>query len=474
MFRRLVREESGMTMGLVVIMVVLIGVMGAGLLTFVTTDLSAVVEQNQGQKALEKADAGIRAARMEILAKPDENLYKGGESASTKPWYDSSPNTLDGAAFTGKSLTMESSNDVQVTINYENSSKTYVVTSTGTAGQAKRRVEAILKAGAGGWSGIQNYYTDGDIRIDTNTEINSISFFTSKNVWLNNPSFSWLNYGSTPASTTRINMNTNNTKDVFGDWNRAPNTNPRRTLLGAPIDTTGFGAEGRICRVLPCTSSSGTSVADNVYAYDTLTAKKFVPLSPGSGTGRITYPFDQSKIAPSVDALQIFQEEAARQGKSYDISVAGSSLPAWSSIYASSDSKRVVYVTGSATNPSAPVVMNAISGETQGVLIGKCIDLTMAPGTAFKGIIMLLKDSTCPLKGRYISDGSDLQGYVYAQGDATGFGPTTGPPTLRNVDQGIHIKAGSKISALPAGFQLNSVIANANSPRLVSWRERYQ
>ena len=57
--RRFVNNESGMTMALAVIMIVLIGVMGAGLLTFVMRDLNTVIEQNRGQRAFEVADAGI-------------------------------------------------------------------------------------------------------------------------------------------------------------------------------------------------------------------------------------------------------------------------------------------------------------------------------------------------------------------------------------------------------------------------------
>ena len=42
-FRRLAKDESGMTMVLAIMTMVLVGVMGAGLLTFVVTDLGAVV-----------------------------------------------------------------------------------------------------------------------------------------------------------------------------------------------------------------------------------------------------------------------------------------------------------------------------------------------------------------------------------------------------------------------------------------------
>ncbi len=67
MLGRFARDESGITMGLVVIMIVLIGVMGAGLLTFVQRDLESVVEVNQGQKAFELADAGVQAGKRQLL-----------------------------------------------------------------------------------------------------------------------------------------------------------------------------------------------------------------------------------------------------------------------------------------------------------------------------------------------------------------------------------------------------------------------
>jgi hypothetical protein len=79
MVRRLIRDESGMTMALVVMMIVLIGVMGAGLLVFVRNDLNAVIEVNQGQKALEAADAGIAAARRHLLVDSLPERYTDGD-----------------------------------------------------------------------------------------------------------------------------------------------------------------------------------------------------------------------------------------------------------------------------------------------------------------------------------------------------------------------------------------------------------
>ena len=57
-----------MTMALAIMMIVLIGVMGAGLLTFVSRDLNTVIEENRGQRAFEVADAGIEAAKRQLAS----------------------------------------------------------------------------------------------------------------------------------------------------------------------------------------------------------------------------------------------------------------------------------------------------------------------------------------------------------------------------------------------------------------------
>src|SRR5215217_504842 len=66
--RRFVDDESGMTLALAIIMIVLIGVMGAGLLTFVNRDLGTMVEENRGQQAFEMADAGVYAAKRQLTS----------------------------------------------------------------------------------------------------------------------------------------------------------------------------------------------------------------------------------------------------------------------------------------------------------------------------------------------------------------------------------------------------------------------
>src|SRR5215217_4939392 len=73
--RRLVKDEAGMTMALAIMMIVLLGVMGAGLLTFASSDVNTVVEENRGQRAFELADAGIGAAKRQLASSVDRTAY---------------------------------------------------------------------------------------------------------------------------------------------------------------------------------------------------------------------------------------------------------------------------------------------------------------------------------------------------------------------------------------------------------------
>lgn len=103
------RDEAGMTMGLVVITIVLIGVMGAGLLTFVSRDLESVVESNRGQRAQELADAGVDVAKRHLaVGDAVPSSYDGTNTADNSAWYDDS---------TPKVLTIEGE-QVRVGIRY--------------------------------------------------------------------------------------------------------------------------------------------------------------------------------------------------------------------------------------------------------------------------------------------------------------------------------------------------------------------
>ena len=120
MIRHLPREERGMALGLAIIVVVLIGVMAAGLLTFVATDLKAVVEVNRGEQAFELAEAGIEVAKAHLAN-------------------DSSP-----ADWTSGELHMEGMGENSVSVTVEHDDGIFEAVSTGQYGETKRRIEATF------------------------------------------------------------------------------------------------------------------------------------------------------------------------------------------------------------------------------------------------------------------------------------------------------------------------------------------
>jgi type II secretory pathway component PulK len=79
MIGQLLREERGMALGLAIIVVVTVGVMGAGFLTFVATDLQAVVEVNGGEQAFELAEAGIEVAKAHLADDSSPADWSSGE-----------------------------------------------------------------------------------------------------------------------------------------------------------------------------------------------------------------------------------------------------------------------------------------------------------------------------------------------------------------------------------------------------------
>jgi type II secretory pathway component PulK len=79
MIGHFLREERGMALGLAIIVVVIVGVMGAGFLTFVATDLQAVVEVNRGEQAFELAEAGIEVAKAHLADDSSPADWSSGE-----------------------------------------------------------------------------------------------------------------------------------------------------------------------------------------------------------------------------------------------------------------------------------------------------------------------------------------------------------------------------------------------------------
>ena len=168
MFGKFIRDESGVALGLAVVMIVLIGVMGAGLLVFVRNDLEAVVEVNQGQKALDTADAGVQAAEAQLRINANRQRYNGNDAdTEDSEWsFSKSGKSVTLAENTAtakiKHLLPVPNNQPDLTRNedyapevlpcddpeeceYPNGGSYFKVVSVGTAGNAKRAVEAIYQ-----------------------------------------------------------------------------------------------------------------------------------------------------------------------------------------------------------------------------------------------------------------------------------------------------------------------------------------
>jgi len=153
-------SESGIALPLAVIMVVLIGVMGAGLLTFVMADLDSVVAVNKGQRAFEMADAGVAAAKRQLVADCGANLdcanhYNG--AGGDVQWSKSVPNTTySGSSDFGvflKELDGDAATADRVNVTIESvttPANSFEVVSTGQYEDAKRRIEAIMTKSDGG------------------------------------------------------------------------------------------------------------------------------------------------------------------------------------------------------------------------------------------------------------------------------------------------------------------------------------
>ena len=122
MIPRLLPEQRGMALGLAIIVVVIVGVMGAGLMTIVATDLEALVAVNRGEQAFELAEAGIEVAKAHLANDPSPSAWSSGE--------------LHMAGMGEGSVT--------VTVEYDDESRTFEAISTGEYRETSRKIEVIF------------------------------------------------------------------------------------------------------------------------------------------------------------------------------------------------------------------------------------------------------------------------------------------------------------------------------------------
>ncbi len=256
MLRRLIREQVGMTMGLAVIMIVLIGVMGAGLLTLVRSDLHAVIEVNRGQRAIEMADAGVQAARRELLETSFPESYDGRDPADPlKPesewsWASVPAACGDLPSGSGKCITIDEG-EVRVAIkylpppiesprdpnhapetlpagasDYPDGRDYFRVESDGVFDGARRKVQAVLVTEDLGLPAA--YFATRDIVIEDGARINNLSLFAAGNV-------------------SGVALDTFTGTDLaYGDWRNEHNATARLGTSTLAATSAGVAAEGSV------------------------------------------------------------------------------------------------------------------------------------------------------------------------------------------------------------------------------------
>jgi len=172
------REESGVALGLAVIVVLLLGVLAAGLLAVVRADLEGAVQTNRGQRAFNLADAGAQAAAARLRADPVPEHYDA-DPAENSTW----AYVPAGGGAPGEEISL-GEGSATVTIRYLIPARTaeqqtdgghapekvpaglpdypdgdfFLVVSEGSSGGTRRKVEEILRVdGSGDPGGVSRW-----------------------------------------------------------------------------------------------------------------------------------------------------------------------------------------------------------------------------------------------------------------------------------------------------------------------------
>lgn len=341
--RRLLRDESGVAMGLAVILVVIIGVMGAGLLVFVHNDLEAVVEVNQGQRAFEMADAGVQAAEQQLDEdrsaesydddNTDESNWSHGNDNNADQCKDLGPDGDPNGVCLTNLYGADADDAVNVQIKYcEDESEEgcegegdFKVVSTGKYGDARRRVEAEFKK-TGGGSGEEGelpqmvyaakgtstdkfslegmgMYSEGSIEIKNYLALRDASMFSG---------------GDIIAQFQNDNTYDISGTDPYGDWADGTYNETARSTTASGMGAVGDIEDKNNSDVKP--EGWGTQFFDSDTGEFSGSDPQADFVEDPGGTqseDEITFPFDGR---PDIDSLSDTLEEAAKnQEKQYTV-----------------------------------------------------------------------------------------------------------------------------------------------------------
>ena len=471
--RKRLRDESGIALPLAIMVMVIIGVMGAGLLVFVRNDLEAVAEVNRGQKAFEIAEAGVQSAKRQLRS--DKLRAHYDVDTTTDPDHiATSCNVTDESAappIIGEAWSLEGEGDVEgitrtfgggrftVTIRWLSPNPTapsqcvapqtgtlpegvdyFEVVSTGAYGDAKRQVKAIYDTYD---IGVPKAYfsareTIASIQIGGNACIKNVSLFTLGSVTRGGQGGCDLPGGG--------KSHIQGTDIAYGNW-----LNPPFNTTQRPVDDAGFGAVGTV----------QNKVAGRDFDRDQTTTPSFIKKDPPDGSQtstQISFPFDYRKQQgqQDVDNINFWREEAMRQeaetGQNHYQELSGSNpgLTQWPS---SSSPTTVVFVrltnAGTTLNWDVPGQCSD-NPPKRGILVVENGNFTTQPGKArFEGAVII--------RGGQLTDGDFVStGNVCLDGFA-------------NAEDEIKINGNVNTGATPDV---------TNSPgfygvRLWSWRECY-
>ncbi len=446
MFERLVKDQSGVAMGLAVITIVLIGVMGAGLLVFVRSNLEAVIEVNQGQKAFEIAEAGVQAAKTQQLSDVVRQHYDRDHTNDCAPGRrldeDWSPTTVGYANSdcTGGTITKApgvtknfAKGRFTVTIecfdqlndpatdpcagitqgapeSIEASKRAFFkITSTGyypaNGSGAKRRVEAIYHTNS--LDVPTAYYTPKDIKFNGGVSIKGVSFFAGGNIT------------KTPSASLNIDRNT---PALYRNWDTTnpANFTPTSNLntKARPVEGVGFAAQGSVADF-----GGGTR---GVYDYDSGTTPTrfvrkedpYVPPYDPNAANIISYPFN-----PDAKFDLAFLKELARdQGNYYegDINIDGNNTASNRKYPEGSTNLTVFYVKANGAEIEYNVPYEdpypTKQGRPRGLMVIEEGNLKISNSSkGFNGAVIITGNGTST--GNYTSTGNDtVEGFVIADG----------------------------------------------------------
>lgn len=464
------RDEAGVALPLAIMVMVIVGVMGAGLLVFVRSDLEAVVEVNRGQRAADIAEAGVQAAKRQLLSDANRRHYDlelsndctgGDRRVIAEDWSPLTTVYSDPADCTSGTVTRSeggisrnfAGGRFNVTIqclrqpgddadecagveevapeNVEATERAFFkIISTGyypaDGSGAVRRVEAVYHTVDLGVP--RAYFTPSNITLRGTADITGVSLFSLGNVEING--------GAQVRGEDR----------AYGDWANEPYNATAR-----PTNAAGIGAVGRI------TGSDKMGTRDFHGDLSKPTTPRFVenPSSP-QGSGEITFPFEHESQLGQQDGVQIefLREEAIRQGNYIEYASSGNkTLSTWP---ANSTSSTVVFV----RFPDSP------SSSTLTWSVGKsCNDPPVRGTLVITNGDFKMGQHTTPLQGTVI-----VRGGLYQDGDSDDAGGNTCLDGFVNASGNITIRG----SVQPLASEEALYRPGFYGVELWSWRELYQ